>query len=443
MNDVLNQDNQPEELRRVRVDMGTLDRHKQQFVEFLEAEDGPANYKDSIAQTLSKKGRRIVINLNDLREFDMELARRVIASPLEYLLALETAVKEVAQRLDPGFGKAASRHEELKVGFDGAFGQNHVSPRGLTSRRLAQLVCVEGIVTRCSLVRPKVVRSVHYCPAKQGHVVRDYRDATCISIGLEAGGRPMLPTNSTYPSKDKDGNPLETEYGLSTYKDHQSVTIQEMPERAPLGQMPRSVSLVFEYDLVDRVKPGDRIQCMGIYKALAGQHQGSTSGVFQTVVLVNNVRLIGKDSGSLKMSADDIGHIRSLAKDEPRVLDVLGRSLAPSIYGHDFIKKALILQAVGGCEKSLANGTHLRGDVNVLMVGDPSTAKSQLLRAILNTSMLAISTTGRGSSGVGLTAAVVTDSDTGDRRLEAGAMVLADRGTVCIDEFDKMSEADR
>lgn len=130
-------------------------------------------------------------------------------------------------------------------------------------QRLAQLVCVEGIVTRCSLVRPKVVRSVHYCPAKQGHVVRDYRDATCISIGLEAGGRPMLPTNSTYPSKDKDGNPLETEYGLSTYKDHQSVTIQEMPERAPLGQMPRSVSLVFEYDLVVG-REGGREVCGGV-----------------------------------------------------------------------------------------------------------------------------------------------------------------------------------
>ncbi|EWM30133.1 dna replication licensing factor mcm3 [Nannochloropsis gaditana] len=134
MNDVLNQDHQPEELRRVRVDMGTLDRHKQQFVEFLEAEDGPANYKDSIAHTLSKKGRRVVVNLNDLREFDVELARRVITSPLEYLLALETAVKEVAQRLDPSFGKLLSQHDQLKVGFDGAFGRNHVSPRGLTSR---------------------------------------------------------------------------------------------------------------------------------------------------------------------------------------------------------------------------------------------------------------------------------------------------------------------
>lgn len=123
-------------------------------------------------------------------------------------------------------------------------------------QRLAQLVCVEGIVTKCSLVRPKVVRSVHYCPAKQEHLVRDYRDATSISIGLEAGGRPMLPTNNTYPNKDKDGHPLETEFGLSTYKDHQSVTIQEMPERAPLGEMPRSISLVLEHDLVVRQEGG-------------------------------------------------------------------------------------------------------------------------------------------------------------------------------------------
>ena len=169
---------------------------------------------------------------------------------------------------------------------------------------------------------------------------------------------------------------------------------------------------------------------------------GVTRGTFRTQIIATGVLSLLAEKQKPSLSEQDIKNIRKLSKDED-VFNVLGASIAPTIEGYPFVKKSILLQLLGGAEKVLENGTHLRGDINIMMVGDPSTAKSQLLRHIMDIAPLAINTTGRGSSGVGLTAAVAVDKDTGDRHLEAGAMVLADRGVVCIDEFDKMNDADR
>ena len=246
--------------------------------------------------------------------------------------------------------------------------------------------------------------------------------------------------NNAFPTKDAHDNPLSAEYGYCVYKDSQIVTIQEMPERAPTGQLPRSIQVVLENDLVDKVKPGDRISVQGVFRCLPPSF--NAGGVFRKMLVATGIQNLLADKEKPSMSEADIKNIKKLSK-EKDVFDTLAASVGCSIEGHLPVKKAILLQLFGGAEKNLENGTHLRGDINIMMVGDPSTAKSQLLRHVMDIAPLAINTTGRGSSGVGLTAAVCMDKDTGEKHLEAGAMVLADRGIVCIDEFDKMNDIDR
>ena len=380
---------------------------------------------------IGENRHRLIVNINDLRRKKAQRARGMIDNSFEELGCFQRALKEFVSAIDATYSK---NFDEFLVGFDGSFGANHVSPRTLLSTYIGSMVCVEGIVTKCSLINPKVVRSVHYCPATKKIIERKYTDMTSLDA---------FPSSSVYPTKDDEGNLLETEFGLSKYKDHQTYSVQEMPEKAPAGQLPRSVDIIVDDDLVDMAKPGDRVQVVGTYRCLPSKNNGFTNATFKTVLIANNVQILNKEVDFL-FTTEDVKKIKKFAhQKQGDVFDILANSIAPSIHGHDYIKKAVLCMLLGGVEKILPNGTRLRGDINVLLIGDPSVAKSQMLRYVLYTAPRAIATTGRGSSGVGLTAAVTTDNETGDRRLEAGAMVLADRGIVCIDEFDKMSDIDR
>ncbi|CAM4529938.1 DNA replication licensing factor MCM3 [Lepidochelys kempii] len=401
------------------------------YLDFLDDEEDQGIYQSKVRDVISDNQYRLIVSINDLRRKNEKRANRLLSNAFEELVAFQRALKDFVASIDATYAK---QYEEFYIGLEGSFGSKHVTPRTLTSCFLGCVVCVEGIVTKCSLVRPKIVRSVHYCPATKKTIERRYTDMTT----LEA-----FPSSSVYPTKDEENNPLETEFGLSVYKDHQTITIQEMPEKAPAGQLPRSVDVVLDDDLVDRVKPGDRIQVVGTYRCLPGKKGGYTSGTFRTILIACHVKQMSKEVRPL-YSASDVAKIKRFSKSRSKdVFDQLSRSLAPSIHGHEYIKKAILCMLLGGVEKVLENGSRIRGDINILLIGDPSVAKSQLLRYVLSTAPRAIPTTGRGSSGVGLTAAVTTDQETGERRLEAGAMVLADRGVVCIDEFDKMSDIDR
>ncbi|XP_023270617.1 DNA replication licensing factor MCM3 [Seriola lalandi dorsalis] len=413
------------------VDDQEMREAQRDYLDFLDDDQDQGVYQSKVRDMISENKARLTVNINDLRRRNEARAAKLMSNAFEELLAFQRALKDMVASVDATYAK---QYEEFFVALEGSFGSKHVTPRTLTSRLLGSMVCVEGIITKCSLVRPKVVRSVHYCPATKKTMERKYTDMTSLDA---------FPSSAIYPTKDEENNPLETEFGLSVYKDHQTITVQEMPEKAPAGQLPRSVDIILDNDLVDVVKPGDRVQVVGTYRCLPGKKGGFTSGTFRTIMIACHVKQMSKEV-SPSFSADDVAKIRNFSRTRSKdVFEQLARSLAPSIHGHEYIKKAILCMLLGGVEKVLENGSRIRGDINILLIGDPSVAKSQLLRYVLHTAPRAIPTTGRGSSGVGLTAAVTTDQETGERRLEAGAMVLADRGVVCIDEFDKMSDMDR
>ncbi|KAG2382924.1 hypothetical protein C9374_004891 [Naegleria lovaniensis] len=422
----------------------TLLRH-QRFRQFLSSfqENGENIYHTRLKGLLSKTSSlqqphtndyfRLVVDLNHIRDFDPALCYKLQMEPSSCIPTFELALNEEIQRMD-------SKHFEMNTSsrnFIGLTGNatHHTSPRFLQSCHIGKIVCIEGIITSCSSVCQRLLSSVHYCEATKKFLKVEY------SNNIASDNIFINPI----PVEDSEGNILDFEFGLSDFVDTQKIVLQDLPEKSPVGQLPRSVECILECDLCDTIKPGDRVKVYGIYKVLSipGQSNRKQS-VAKVALIANNIdKIRGYISPLNDISVKDGVLIHQLSQC-PNIFDILSNSVAPSIYGHDIIKKALLLLMLSGVEKEFEDTcTKIRGNINVLLIGDPSTAKSQFLRFVLNTSPLAISANARSSSGVGLTAAIVSDSSTNERTLQAGAMVLADRGIVCIDELDKMTDVER
>jgi DNA replication licensing factor MCM3 len=331
------------------------------------------------------KKTRIILSIDKLREFSQEIVQKLISKPIRLIKIFENILNELAEEAISLYNNEKSiinnskpNNNKYKVGFEGNFGRNMISPRGLISSLTNQLVCVQGIVTRMSILRPKLSTSFHFCEETNILSVKEYNDQYSINQPTELGGeyQSMNFMSNRVPLKDNNNNLLSFEYGLSIFKDFQTLLIQEPPERTPVGQLPRSIETILEDDLVDRAKPGDRIQITGIFKCVISESSRLT-GIFKTVLIAVDIHPINIEIEAPKLTGEDIKNIKIIAN-RPDRFKILSNSIAPSIFGHYYIKKGLILQILGGVEKNLENGTHLRGDINVLLIGDPSTAKSQV-----------------------------------------------------------------
>ncbi|KLO19458.1 MCM-domain-containing protein [Schizopora paradoxa] len=306
-----------------------------------------------------------------------------------------------------------------------------VTLRDLRRTHLNNLVRVSGVVTRRSGVFPQL-KKVHFDCKRCGVTLGPFIQESSKEISI-----------SYCPQCEKKGQ-FRVNQEQTVYRNYQKMTLQESPGSVPPGRLPRHREVILLADLIDSAKPGEEIEVTGVYRNNFDASLNSKNGfpVFSTILEANHINKKEDLFAAFRLTEEDERQILKLSKDE-RIRKRIIKSIAPSIYGHEDIKTAIALSLFGGVMKDINRKHRIRGDINVLLLGDPGTAKSQFLKYVEKTAHRAVFTTGQGASAVGLTASVRKDPVTREWTLEGGALVLADKGTCLIDEFDKMNDADR
>ncbi len=400
------------------------------FKELYEKDEYSVQIADIISGEHGKKS--IIIDHKELSEFDPEVVETLVENPELVIRAAEEALEELIKEKMGGDEGVVPKGLHARFWN---FGERwRTSIRYLRSADVGRFVVIEGLVKKASEVRPKLIEAAYMC-----------RECKVVSMYEQEGARLMEPLFCKNPdcglSKSETGFKLIM--SKSVFVDEERLEIQELPEKLEGGQQPQRIIALAEDDMAGILAPGDRVIVYGVLQAVPRTRGNIKSTTFDFIFRVNYVDKENKEYTDIEPSEEDIKKIEEIAHSGDAIGQVV-RSIAPTVYGHDDVKKALALQLFGGVAKEMPDGTHIRGDIHILLVGDPGTAKSQMLRYMSSLSPRGVYASGRSASAAGLTAAAVKDEG-GDGRwtLEAGALVMADGGIACVDEMDKMSKEDR
>ena len=387
------------------------------FGEFLET-----TYQTELIENIRKGLNYLIVDFSELMKFDNDLAEVLLEQPEESIRAAELAAIEKTDN---------SEIKNFKMRFKNLPPSQKIQIRNIRSIHIGKLYAIDGIVRQKSDVRPKVTSARFECPS-------------CGNITT------ILQLDAVFkePTRCSCGRKGKFRLLNKELVDAQNIVLEESPDELEGGAQPKRMNVFLSNDLVSpmtekKTNPGSKILVVGFVKEVPIiSKSGGKSTIFELLIEANSVMGVQEDYFDIAITEDEERQIKEIAEN-PKLYQILTNSLAPSIFGYEEIKEALILQLAGGMHKVRKDGVVSRGDIHILLVGDPGAGKSALLKRVAAVAPKGRYVAGRGVSGAGLTAAVVKDEFLKGWSLEAGALVLASNGTCCIDELDKMSNEDR